>query len=478
MKSTYRLNIDPGRVFRAVFAFAAIALIQMPFAQEQKKIDAPFTHEFILDNGLKLIVREDHRSPTVAHMAWYKAGSIDETNGTTGVAHVLEHMMFKGTKKLGPGEFSKEVAKLGGRENAFTSNEYTAYFQQVEKRHLERVMSLEADRMQNLVLSEAEFKKEIQVVMEERRLRTEDQAQGLLYEQFMATAFNAAPNRHPIIGWMSDLKTMKYEDAQDWYRRWYSPNNAVVVVSGDVYPQDVLAIAKRTYGQLSAKTLPERKLQEEPEQKGLRRFSLKAPAENTVIHMGWKVPSLKPENFSERDPYALEILSGVLDGNPNARLNRILVREKRLVNSVSASYDACCSRSEQLFTISASLTGKKNTDQIEREVRTILRDIAQNGIKREELERVKIAVQASQVYKRDSVFGQAMEIGTMEMAGMSWKKIDEWITRLESVTSEEVQQVAKKYFQDDQLTIGVLDPQPIDPQLAAKNARAASALKH
>lgn len=289
---------------------------------------------------------------------------------------------------------------------------------------------------------------------------------------------NASPKRHPVIGWMSDLQTMTYLDAQEWYQHWYSPKNAVVVIAGDVDPKVVLSIAEKTYGKVPAKEIAERKLQVEPTQRGIRRFSLKAPAENTVIYMGWRVPTLKPEKFEEREPYALDVLAGILDGNANARLNRILVRDKKIATSAGAGYDSCCSRSEELFVINAGLSGKRKTEQIESEIRRIIQDIAQNGIKEEELNRVKIAVTAAQVYKRDSVFGQAMEIGGMEMAGMSWRRIDQWTKNLQSVTAQEVQQVAKKYLIDDSLTIGVLDPQPIDPKTAAANARAAAGLKH
>ena len=437
-----------------------------------------YTHEYTLSNGLRLIVREDHRSPTVAHMVWYRAGSIDEHNGTTGVAHVLEHMMFKGTEKVGVGEFSKRVAALGGRENAFTSQDYTAYFQQIEKSHLNSVMSLEADRMQNLKLSEEEFKKEIQVIMEERRLRTEDQAASLLYEQLLATAFNASPIRHPVIGWMADLKTMTYKDARDWYDHWYSPNNAVVVIAGDVDPQEVYQLAEKNYGRIPVRQIFERKSQVEPVQKGIRRFHLKAPAENPLIYMAWKVPHLLPNDLEQADPYALDILSGILDGNTNARLNRILVREKRLANQVGAGYDACCSRSETLFLINAEPMPGKSVDVIESEIKKILNEIALNGVREDELKRIKIAITATQIYKRDSVFGQAMEIGATEMAGMSWRHTDDLIDRLQAVTSAQVQAVVKKYFIDDHLTVGVLDPQALDPKTQASNARAAAALKH
>jgi zinc protease len=457
-----------GLLVHSLMAFLLIFLGQTVFAQADT-----YTQETTLANGLKVIVREDHRSPTVAHMVWYKTGSIDETTGTTGVAHVLEHMMFKGTKKIGPGEFSKRVAAVGGRENAFTNNDYTAYFQQIEKSHLEEMMQLESDRMQNLVLSEDEFKKEIQVVMEERRLRTDDQANGLLYEQFMATAFNAAPNRNPVIGWMDDLKNMTYVDAQNWYHKWYTPSNAVLVVVGDVKPSEVFQMAARTYGKVPNQVLENRKIQGEPEQKGIRRFILKAPAENTLIFMGWKAPKVQEGNIDVVDPWALEVLSGILDGNQNSRLNRSLVINKNISNSVGASYDSS-SRGEQVFFISGSLLPGKTPTQFETEIKSVIADIVKNGVEPKELQRVKIAVTSAQVYKRDSVFGQAMEIGSNEIVGNSWKKIDLITEKIQAVTAEQVKAVAQKYFIDDHLTIGVLDPQPIDPAKKLANEKAAA----
>ncbi|HEV7929447.1 MAG TPA: pitrilysin family protein, partial [Nitrosospira sp.] len=210
--------------------------------------DTAHTHEYTLPNGLKLIVREDHRSPVVISQIWYKAGSIDEVNGVTGVAHVLEHMMFKGTKKVPGGEFSRRIAAAGGRENAFTSRDYTAYFQQLNKTRLPLAMELESDRMRNVILTEEEFAKEIRVVMEERRLRTDDQARALVHEKMMATSYQAHPYRQPVIGWMNDLENMTVQDAKSWYDRWYAPNNAVLVVVGDVNPKEVFALAQKFYG--------------------------------------------------------------------------------------------------------------------------------------------------------------------------------------------------------------------------------------
>lgn len=213
-------------------------------------------HEYLLDNGLKLIVKEDHRSPVVIQQVWYKAGSVDEVNGKTGVAHALEHMMFKGTSNVPTGEFSRRIAAVGGKENAFTSSDYTAYYQQLHQRHLPMAMELESDRMHNLQLTQEEFSKEIQVVMEERRLRTDDQAHALLYEKLMATAFQTHPYRRPVIGWMNDLENMQVSDAQDWYKHWYAPSNAVLVVVGDVDPQNVLALAKNTTENLNLAQFP------------------------------------------------------------------------------------------------------------------------------------------------------------------------------------------------------------------------------
>ena len=420
--------------------------------------NAPQTHEFNLSNGLKLIVREDHRAPTVAHMVWYRAGSMDETNGKTGVAHVLEHMMFKGTKKVKSGEFSRLVAAVGGRENAFTSRDYTAYFQQVEKSKLEEVIKLEADRMSNLNFDDAEFDKEIQVVMEERRLRTEDNPSSLLYESLMATAYMSSPYRHPVIGWMNDLVNMKAADARDWYRSWYAPNNATVVISGDVDPQNMLKLVQKYYGVVVPHELPVRKPQIEPPQKGIKRVEVKAPADSAQLAMAWKAPRLEPGKLDNPEPYALELLTAVLDGYDNARLNRVLVKQEKVVNDVSVGYDMI-SRGPELFLISATMAKGKTVAQAQASIRKALEEIKQKGILESELKRIKVRILSDQIYKRDSIFGQAMEIGSNEMAGFSWKDIDSMLEKMQTITPAQVQDVAKKYLVDEGLTIAVLDPQ-------------------
>ena len=419
----------------------------------------PDTHEFNLSNGLKLIVREDHRAPTVAHMVWYRAGSMDETNGRTGVAHVLEHMMFKGTKKVKSGEFSRLVAAVGGRENAFTSRDYTAYFQQIEKSKLEEVIKLEADRMSNLSFDDAEFDKEIQVIMEERRLRTEDNPSSLLNESLMATAFISSPYRHPIIGWMNDLMNMKASDARDWYRSWYAPNNATVVISGDVDPQNILKLVQKYYGVIAPQELPVRKPQIEPPQRGIKQVQVKAPADSAQIAMAWKVPRLEPGKLDDPEPYALELLTAVLDGYDNARLNRVLVKQEKVVNDVGVGYDMI-SRGPELFLINATMAKGKTVAQAQASIRKALEELKQNGILESELKRIKVRILSNQIYKRDSIFGQAMEIGSNEMAGFSWKDIDYMLEKMQTITPAQLQAVAKKYLIDDGLTVAVLDPQP------------------
>lgn len=420
---------------------------------------AELAREFMLKNGMKVIVKEDHRAPTAVQMVWYKTGAMDETNGTTGVAHALEHMMFKGTRTLGPGEFSKRVAALGGRENAFTSKDYTAYFQQVEKSKLEKVMALEADRMANLVFDKDEFSREIRVVMEERRWRTEDQPIPLVYEALNATAFEAHPYHHPVAGWMSDLQSMTVKDAKSWYERWYAPNNAVLVVAGDVDPKRVYALAEKYYGKIPRKDVPVTKPQDEPEQRGIRRVTVKAPAENPYVVLAFKVPRLKDVE-KDNESHALDVLSAILDGYDNARLNAKLVRTDKVANSVGAGYSNI-GRGPVLFLLDGTPANGTSTEQLEKLLRAEVERIAKEGVSEDELKRVKAQLIAGQIYKRDSIFGQAMEIGTMEMAGISHTKIDRIIEKLKEVTADQVQAVARKYFGDDALTVATLVPLPL-----------------
>ncbi|HWT53595.1 MAG TPA: pitrilysin family protein [Rhodocyclaceae bacterium] len=419
-------------------------------------------YETQLKNGLRVIVKEDHRAPTVVNMIWYRAGSMDEKDGYSGVAHALEHLMFKQTKHHKTGEFNQIVAAAGGNDNAFTNLDYTAYFQIVPKRALPQMMALEADRMQNLAFSKGEFASEMKVVMEERRLRTEDNPQALVYEAMNAAAYKAHPYRRPIIGWMNDLENMTWQDAMNWYKDWYTPSNAYIVVVGDVNKDEVFRLAEKYFGGIKPHALPVRKPQVEPEQKGIKRVVVKAPASLPYIAMAWKVPKLVDVN-KDVDPYALQVLSAVLDGHDAARLSRTLVRETRVAQSAGAGYDATV-RGETMFYLDGQPGEGHTVAELEAALRGELKKIQDQGVDEAELKRVKVQLVASQVYKRDSMMAQAMEIGGIEATGFHWKDIDTILEKLKGVTAEQVQAVARKYFSDDVLTVAVLDPQPIDPK--------------
>lgn len=426
-----------------------------------------------LGNGMKVIVKEDHRSPIVVSMVWYRAGSMDEVSGSTGVAHVLEHMMFKGTRKVPAGEFSRTVARAGGRDNAFTSRDYTAYHQQLHKSKLPLALELEADRMANLTLSEEEFFKEIRVVMEERRMRTDDEAHGQVSEQMMASVYMVHPYRSPVIGWMNDLVNMRVKDARNWYDTWYVPNNATLVVAGDVATEEVFRLAEKFFGPIPSRPLPERKPQVEPKQSGIKRLTVKAPGELPYVLMAYHVPVLRdPEK--DWEPYALSVLNGVLDGYDAARLNRELVKTSRIATGAGASYDAV-NRGEGLFYLDGTPAEGRSVMEIEEALRGQIARVVSEGISEQELRRVKAQVTASQVFSQDSVYYQAMRIGMLETVGIPYETADLQVRRLQEVTADQVREVARKYLIDDNLTVAVLDPQPLPggkrPRPKTENSR-------
>ena len=413
-------------------------------------------HEFMLDNGLKLIVKKDTRAPVVVSQVWYKVGSSYEYNGITGVSHVLEHMMFKGTEEYAPGEFSRIIAANGGRENAFTGRDYTAYFQQLEKSRLEISFKMESDRMRGLLLPEEEFAKEVKVVMEERRMRTEDNPQALTREQFYATAFISNPYRNPVVGWMDDLESMDVADLRTWYQRWYAPNNAVVVVVGDVEPQAVLALAKKYFEPLEPSEILPVKPRTEASQLGEKRILVKAPAKLPYLLMGYHAPVLK---FADEpwEPYALEVLAGVLDGGNSARLAKELVRGKEIAAGASVGYSMIGLHND-LFSLSGTPTEAHSIETLEAEFLAQIEILKQTLVDESELARVKAQVVASNVYELDSVFYQAMQIGMLETIGLGWPLLDEYVDNVRAVTAEQVQAVARKFLVKDQLTVAVLEP--------------------
>lgn len=367
--------------------------------------------------------------------------------------------MFKGTKKHGPNEFSRIVAQNGGRENAFTGTDYTAYFQQLEKSRLKISFELEADRMRNLVLNPQEFAKEIRVVMEERRLRTDDEPHALLYEQFEAAVFVNSPYRHPIIGWMNDLEHMKIEDLQAWYDTWYAPNNATLVVVGDVDPQAVFALAEQYFGPLKPSKITPPKPRQEQRQLGIKRLTVKAPAELPFMIMGWKTPVFKTA-ADPTEAYAIEMIGGVLDGGNSARFAKHLVRGEQVATSVGTGYHLF-SAGETVFMVQATPAEGKSVADVEAAIRAQIKRLQDELVSAEELARIKAQVMAAKVYERDSGFYQAMQLGTLVTVGLDWRLADQYLSNIEAVTPEQIRNAARKYFIDDYLTVAVLDPQPL-----------------
>ncbi len=423
-------------------------------------------HEYRLDNGLKLLVKEDHRAPVVVSQVWYKVGASYEHTGITGVSHVLEHMMFKGTEKHPAGEFSSIIAENGGRENAFTGDDYTAYFQTLESSRLPISFRLEADRMRNLTLPEEEFKKEIKVVMEERRMRTEDNPGAFMYETAMATAFQTSPYRQPIIGWMADLEGMEIGDLERWYRKWYAPNNATVVVVGDVDPDQVHELAREHFGDLKPETIVPPATRPEVEQRGIKRVTVKRPAEVPEIFMIWKAPALRSaagedSAVEEWEPYALEVLAGILSGGGSARFASELIRGREVAASVSAHY-GLYDRLDTAFLISGTPARGRTVAELEQAVRDQVRELQKSTVEAKELDRVKAQVISSDVYEKDSVFYQAMVLGRLETVGLGWQRAGEYVDRVRAVTAGQVRAVARKYFRDEHLTVAELEPLPLE----------------
>jgi len=437
--------------------------------------------QFQLSNGMQLIVQPDRRAPTAVHMVWVRVGSMDEVDGTSGVAHVLEHMMFKGSRSVPPGEFSRRVAALGGQENAFTSLDYTGYYQQIPAHRLEDVMRLEADRFAHNEWPDAEFRKEIEVVKEERRLRTEDQPRALLWEQLSAAAFTASPYRRPIVGWMSDLDAMTPEDVRQFHRQWYVPGNAAVVVAGDVDVAQVRALAEKYYGSIPTRAVPVRKPRTEPPQRGLRRIEVKAPAEQAYVALAFRVPALTAvdaPSAEDRDALALIVLSAVLSGYDGARLERALTQGAQRVADSADSGASVMGRGPAQFVLTGVPAQGKTARQVEDALRAELARVARDGVNAAELERVKTQWIAAKVYERDSVMRQAQSLGQHWVQGWPLDAEDRLLAQLRTVTPQQVQAVAQRYFGDDQLTVATLLPQPLPAGAARPGSAPAAAHRH
>ncbi len=421
------------------------------------------THEYLLDNGLKLLVQEDHRAHVAVVQVWYRVGSSYEHDGITGVSHALEHMMFKGTPRYAAGKFATTVAAHGGRQNAFTSNDYTAYYEEWSADNVELSFDLEADRMRNLVIDEDTFKKEINVVLEERRLRTDDSPQSLAVEASQAVAYMTSPYRYPVIGWEADIKNMSAADLRAWYQRWYGPNNAIVVVVGDVEPDAVHTLAKKYFGPLAKSDIAPPKDRPEVAQNGTKRVTLNSSkARVPYLVMGYKAPTLaqavRGEGVEEWEAYALDVLAAMLTGDNSARLRRELVRGREVAAEVSAGIETAA-RLGTLFTFNAVPAEGVSLEKLEQAIVEQLDGLATHPPTAAELERIKTQVVADTVFERDSMMHEAMTIGALEAVGLGWKYRDSYVEKIEAVSAEQVLAVAKKYLTPEGLTVAYLKPE-------------------
>ncbi len=409
--------------------------------------------ETVLPNGLKVILLENHKAPLVTFQVWYRVGSRNEAWGKTGLSHMLEHMMFKGTERVGPEEFSRIIQENGGNDNAFTSYDYTAYFENLSADRVQVSIDLESDRMQNLLLREQDFRTERMVVMEERRLRTDDNPQAVLTEQVMATAFEIHPYHWPIIGWMQDVARFTLEDLKAYYKTYYNPTNAILVVVGDFKKGDLLPKIEKAFGSYPKGVVPAQEKEIDPPQIGERRIFVKKEAQLPSLVMGYHVPNLR-----EPDSYALEMIATILSGGKSSRLYQTLVREKRLVLSVDADH-SLISRDPSLFTLSAELLPGKEVAEVEKAFDHEVERLQKEAVGKPELEKAKNQLEASFIFAQDSLFYQAMLLARHEIV-LSWNVIDDYLPSIRKVSPEDIQRVAKKYLTPDNRTVGILIPLP------------------
>ena len=412
--------------------------------------------KFSLDNGLKILVKEDHRAPVVVSMIWYNVGSADEPGGITGVSHALEHMMFKGTSQYPLGVFSKTIAALGGQDNAMTNYDYTAYFEKIAAVELPIAFELEADRMQNLLLNSHEFHKEIKVIREERRLRTEDNQQAMTFEHYMAAAHLTEPYHHPIIGWMGDLNEMKLDDVKAWYNNFYTPNNATLVVVGDVSGPKVAELANLYFGKLTRHPSYQRKKQIEPTNLGPKFIEIHAPAKLPMLMMGYTVPSTTTAKH-RFEPYALELAAGILDAGNSARFSKNLIRGSHIASHADTYYNLY-SRYQTQFIILGTPAKNRTHDELKRMLLKEIKRLQNELVPESELARVKTQIIAPKTFEKDSIFGQAMEIGLLETLGLSTETAETFTDKIKGITAQQIQEVAKRYFRDNAITEARLYP--------------------
>jgi zinc protease len=413
--------------------------------------------EYILSNGMKVLLIEAPKAPVATVQVWYKVGSRNEVMGRAGLSHMLEHMMFKGTAKYPKGSFSRIIRKNGGVDNAFTGQDFTAYFENVAAERVPLALELEADRMQGLTLDNAEFQTEREVVKEERRLRSEDDPQGALIETLFAQAYMSHPYHWPVIGWFADLDAMTLEDLQRHYDTFYSPNNATLVVVGDIKADLLLPTIKQLFEPIPRGPSPKQSLLPEPEQRGERRFLLKREAQVPFVMMGFRVP-----NYSNEDSYALDVLESILSRGKSSRLYQSLVYEQKNSLSVGAEY-SLMQTDPGLFYFYSLVNPNAKVETVEAALQREITRLHNEPPSDQELQRAKNQIEASRTFEQDSNFRHAMLLGQAEMVGAGWQRIDQFVERIRAVTAKDIQRVARQYLTEDNRTLGILVPSPPKP---------------
>jgi zinc protease len=405
-----------------------------------------------LGNGLKIILLENHKAPVATFQVWYRAGSRNEAWGKTGLSHLLEHMMFKGTKTITGQAFGNIIAEHGGDENAFTSHDFTTYFENISSDRLRIPIYLESDRMNNLLLTEQDFKTERMVVLEERRMRTEDDPQGFLVEQVYATAFQTSPYHWPIIGWEQDLLRLTLRDLKEYYTAFYNPVNAFIVAVGDFRKEEILPVIEKYFGPKKKGEKPDHTKAVDPPQTGERQIEVNRVAELPYVLMVYHVP-----NIREPDAYALEVLAGILASGKSSRLYKNLVEQQQLALSVDAD-NSLLSHDPSVFSISAQPLPDVDPTVLEKALDEEIEKIRTHMVDQRELEKAKNQIEAAFVYGQQSFFYQAMLLARFEISAGDWRKIDEFIPSIRGVTYEDIHRVANRYLSPGNRTVGRLKP--------------------
>ena len=413
--------------------------------------------EFTLDNGLKVLFVEDHKGPLATFQIWYRVGSRDEPSGKSGMSHLLEHMMFKGTLKHSSKEFTGIIQRNGGTDNAHTTKDYTMYHQSLPSDKIGLSVVLEADRMKNLLLDPREVESEQKVVMEERRMRYEDDPQNALYELVVATALKAHPYRRPVIGWMSDIASIEHTDLRRHYVTYYSPENAFIVVAGDVNPEALLPNIRESFGAVSPSISQIRRtVSVEPEQRGEKRVRLKKEAELPFVIIAYPVPS-----FPQEDSFALEVLSTLLSDGKSSRLYRTLVYDQRIALNAFADYSGL-SRDPFLFVLGGTAAPGKGAEDLEKGILAEIQKVLKSPPTEREIQKAKNQIEAAFVFAQDSTYSRALYTGLFEMLG-NWRLMETYLDGVRKVTGEDLVRVAEKYFSDDRRTVGILVPVKVSP---------------